>query len=145
LDIYNTLESSGLVGDTSKQRNSTPSSILTVAQRDVSQLIAVRLAHQTKRAAKSVKTRSNPQDSTAKPTGQTERQRLFAQMAEVVRRAGTGLERDARWRSGTTPGTRGPDEVLLLTGNSANAEIVAKERVNTVCESHSLGDETTVS
>ena len=53
-------------------------------------------------------------------------------MAEAVRRAGTGLERDARWKSRTAPGTRGPEETLLLTGNSANAEVVAKERVNAV-------------
>ena len=57
-------------------------------------------------------------------------------MVEVIRRAGTGLERDACWRSQTAPGTQGPDEMLLLTGNSANAEIAAKERVNTVCGSH---------
>ena len=37
-----------------------------------------------------------------------------------------------RWKSGTAPGTRSLADVSTLTGNSANAEVVAKERVNTV-------------
>ena len=57
-------------------------------------------------------------------------------MTEVVRRTGTGLERGMWWRSGTAPGTRSPEEVLTLTENSANAELAAKERVNTVSNSH---------
>lgn len=145
LDVRNTLGSPTLVQGPKGQHNNTTSSILTVAQRNISQLVAVRLAHQTKRAAKSVKTHSDPQDSTAKVIGQTDRQRLHAQMVEVVRRAGTGLERGARWRSGTAPGTQGPDEVLLLTGNSANAELAAKERVSTVCDSSFLGKSWTFS
>lgn len=48
-------------------------------------------------------------------------------MAEVIHRACTGLERDARWKSGTAPGTQGPEDMLTLAGNSANAEFVAKE------------------
>jgi hypothetical protein len=60
----------------------------------------------------------------------SDRQRLHAQMAEVVRRAGTSVERNTRWRSQTAPGTRGPDELLHLTGNSANAEVVAKHHGN---------------
>jgi len=115
-------------------------SIPAVAKMNLSQLVAIRLAHQTKRASKSVKMRANPLDTTAGPPVQTERQRLCAQMAEVVRRAGSGLERDARWRSGTAPGTRSTVEVLALTGNSANAEVVAKERVNTVCNLPLLPD-----
>ena len=114
------------------QCSDTTGTILTVAQRNLSQLVAVRLIHQMKRAAGSTKTRSNPQDLTPGTPDQTDQQRLYAQIAEVVRRAGTGLERDARWRSRTAPGTRGPDETLLLTGNSANAEIAAKERVYSV-------------
>ena len=110
--------------------------ILTATQRSLSQLVTVRTAHQTKCAAKSVKTRSSPQDSDPKPAEQTDRQRLCAQMAEVVCRTGTGLERGVRWRSRVAPGTRSPEEVLTLTGNSANAELAAKERVNTVGNSH---------
>jgi hypothetical protein len=68
-------------------------------------------------------------------TNQTDRQRLHAQMTEAVRRAGTGLEWDAWWKSWTAPGTRGPNEMLLLTGNSANAEVAARGRVNVVRDS----------
>ena len=81
-----------------------------------------------------VKTHANPQDvkTSDQPQEQTDRQRLHAQMAEVIRRAGSGLERGVRWKSGTAPGTRSLAEVSTLTGNSVNAEVVAKERVNTV-------------
>ena len=135
LNTLNTLGSSTLTQDTDGHNTTSP--ILTVAQRNISQLVAVRRTHQTKCAAKSVKTRSNPQDLTlsAKPTDQVEHRRLCAQMAEVLGCAGTGLERDARWTQ-ATPGTRGPHETLLLSGNSANAEVVAKERVNKVCTAH---------
>jgi len=135
-DAHNTLKASTQTQGAASETDA--NSILAVAQADLSLLVTVRLAHQTKRAAKSVKTRANPQDVTPKPPVQTDRQRLCAQMAEVVRRAGSGLERDARWRSGTAPGTRGAAEMLGLTGNSANAEVAAKERVNTVRNSHSL-------
>ena len=53
-------------------------------------------------------------------------------MTDLVRRTGTGLERDVRWKSGTAPGTGSLADVSALTGNSANAGVVAKERVNTV-------------
>ena len=114
--------------------------ILTTTPMSLSQLVTVRAAHQTKRAAKSIKTCSSPQDSDPKPAERTERQRLCAQMAEVVRCTGTGLERGVRWTSRTAPGTRSPEEVLTLTGNSANAELAAKERVNSVSDSCSLGE-----
>jgi len=112
----------------------TASFLSTIAQSDLSELVAVRQAHQTKRAAKSVKTRASPHDTASvQPPKQTDRQKLCAQMTEVIRRAGSGLERDARWKSGTAPGTKGPAEVSTLTGNSANAEVAAKGRVDTVC------------
>jgi hypothetical protein len=121
------------VQTTEGQSGSTTGSILTVSQRSITQLVAVCMAHQTKHAANSIKTRTNPQDSNALETMEcSDRQHLHAQMAEVVRRAGTSVERNTRWRSQTAPGTRGPDELLHLTGNSANAEVVAKERVNMV-------------
>jgi protein-tyrosine-phosphatase len=108
--IWDTLNSSVPANRPTSQLNEENDSVLTVTRRNLSQLVAVCLAHQTKHAAKSVKTRSDPQDSTPKPTGLSDRQRLCAQMAEVVRRAGTGLERDARWKTGTAPGTRGPHQ-----------------------------------
>jgi hypothetical protein len=111
----------------------TPSLLSTTAQSDLSSLVAIRRVHQTNRAASSVKTRTNPQDSASTQTMErTDRQRLCAQMAELIQRAGSGLERDARWKSGTAPGTRTTAEVQDLTGNSANAEVSARERVNAV-------------
>lgn len=142
-DARNTLKASTQTQGTASETDA--NSILTVVQADLSQLVAVRLAHQTKRAAKSVKTRANPPDATLKPPVQTDRQRLCAQMTEVVRRAGSGLERDARWRSGAAPGTRSAAEMLGLTGNSANGEVAAKERVNIVRNSCSLDEGSTIS
>ena len=120
----------------------TASFLSTITQLDLSQLVAVRQAHQTKRAANSIKTHANPQDvmTSDQPREQTDRRRLHAQMAEVICRAGSGLERGVRWKSGTAPGTRSLAEVSTLTGNSANAEVVAKERVNSVRRLH-LPDE----
>ena len=65
--------------------NPSASSILMVAQADLSQLVAVRLTHQTKCAAKSVKTRENPKGAITGLLVQTDRQKLCVQMAEVVR------------------------------------------------------------
>ena len=87
--------------------------------------------HQTQRAAKSV--RSRGELKTQKPQGvqlittsaTAERQKLCMQMADVIRRSGTGLERCVRWRS--APGAMGPSEESELKGNSANAEVTAKE------------------
>lgn len=124
-----------------KETGSTPA----VLRRDLSQLVTVRRAHQTNRAARSTKTRSNPHNPVQKNTNQSDHQQLHLQMVEVVNRIGTGLERNARWRSGAAPGTRSQEETLTLTGNSANAEFVAKERVNKVCGSHLRGKGSTIS
>lgn len=58
------------------------------------------------------------------------RQKLCEQMVDVIQRSGTGLERCTHWKS--APGTLDPSGVSKLSGNSANAEVVAKDRVNTV-------------
>jgi len=63
----------------------TASFLLTIAWSDLSQLVTVRRVHQTKRAANSVKMCASPHDATpAQPPGQTDRQRLCVQMAEVI-------------------------------------------------------------
>jgi len=54
------------------------------------------------------------------------------QMADVIHRASTGLQREFRWKSGSAPGTKDSAEVSLLKGNSANAELAAGERVKAV-------------
>ena len=111
----------------------TPCLLLTTAQSDLLQLVTTRRTHQTKRAANSVKMHASPQDSTSpQPAERTDHQSLCSQMAELIHRTGTGLEWGAQWKSGTAPGTRTAMEVQGLTGNSANAEVVAKEWLNTV-------------
>ena len=133
-NVHNTLKlTKQIQGATERHDNTCPAA--TVGRRNISQLVAIRLTHQTRRAAKSVKTRQSPEDAAPKSTDLNDRQRLSAQMAEVIGRVSTGLERNIRWKSGTAPGTRGPEETLALTGNSANAEFAAKARVNTVCDS----------
>ena len=106
-------------------------------QQDLSQLATIRAAHQTRRAAKSTRTYNTQADNSTLPVPSTTSQRhqICSQMADVIRRSGTGLERNTRWTSGSAPGTKDPAEVLQLTGNSANAELAAKERVSAVCVS----------
>ena len=106
-------------------------------------LVELRRLHQTQRAAKSVRSRGEPKTQKqhwnaelAVTPAAAERQKLCAQMADVIRRSGTGLERCARWRS--APGTMDPSEESKLKGNSANAEVVAKDRVKTVGDPVSL-------
>jgi hypothetical protein len=138
-DIHNLLKPTGQNGGATEDNTETDTTSLlsTIVQSNLSQLVIVRKAHQTKRAANSVKTRANPQDATPdQPLGPTDRQRLCAQMADVIRRVGSGLERGTRWKSGTAPGTRTPMEVQTLAGNSANAELAARQRVDTVRQTH---------
>jgi len=52
------------------------------------------------------------------------------QMADATQRPGTGPERCARW--GSALGAMDPTGVSKLSGNSANAEVAAKDRVNAV-------------
>lgn len=102
-------------------------------------LVELRLLHQTQRAANSVRSRGEPktqksQDGQPMETSAAaKRQKLCLQMADVIRRSGTGLERCARWRS--APGTMDPSETSELNRNSANAEAVAKDRVKAVSSS----------
>ena len=54
----------------------------------------------------------------------TKQQKLCEQKADVMRRSGTGMERGTHWKS--APGTLDSTEASQLSGNSANAETVAK-------------------
>lgn len=109
-------------------------------QQDISRLVTIREAHQTRRAARSTKTRKAEANHPTPPAPSTASQRhqICSQMADVIRRSGTGIERNIRWKSGSAPGTKDPVEVSQLGGNSANAELAAKERVNAVCNYFSL-------
>jgi len=110
--------------------------VLLGGEQDISQLGTIRETHQTKRAARSTKTcKAQANDPTLPaPLTASQRNQICSQMADVIRRSGTGLERNTRWISGSAPGTKDPTEVSQLSGNSANAEISAKERVDTVCD-----------
>ena len=103
-------------------------------RQDISQLVTIRRAHQTRRSMKSTKTSKAPPNNLAllTPSTTSQRHQICSQMADVIRRSGTGIERNIRWKSGNAPGTKDPTEVSQLSGNSANAELAAKERVNAV-------------
>jgi len=96
------------------------------------QLVQIRRVHQTKRAAKSVHPGTERLNEPEEPTAGSERRKICMQMADVIRRTGTGLERGLRWKSGGAPGTKDPNKAALLNGNSANAELAAGERVKAV-------------
>ena len=98
-------------------------------------LVKLRFLHQTQRASKSVRSRGEPKTKPqgvqlVVPSAAAERQKLCVQMADVIRRSETGLERCTRWRS--APGTMDRSEISELNGNSANAEVAAKDRVKAV-------------
>jgi len=92
---------------------------------DLSQLVQIRRVHQTRRAAKSVRLGAERREEPEEPTAGSRRRKICMQMAHVIRRTGTGLERGLRWKSGGAPGTKDRAEVSLLNGNSANAELAA--------------------
>ena len=128
---------SALKNAPSASTESQPATLIEGDQQDLSQLATIRAAHQTRRAAKSTRTHNSQANNSELPIPSTASQRnqICSQMADVIRRSGTGLERNTRWTSGSAPGTKDPAEVSLLSGNSANAELAAKERVNAVCVS----------
>lgn len=97
-----------------------------------SQLVRIRRAHQTERAAKSVRPVMEGHKEAEGSTAGSQRRKICMQMADVIRRTGTGLERGSRWKSGGAPGTKDSAEASLLNGNSANAELAAGERVKAV-------------
>ena len=106
-------------------------------------LVELRFSHQTQRAVNSVRSRGEsktqgPRDVQVTTTAAAKRQKLCVQMADVIRRSGTGLERCTRWKS--APGTMDPSEVSGLSGNSANAEIAARDRVGIVSDSRPSHD-----
>jgi len=140
------------ISDASAQKRKSAVSVTPIGCDTLERLVELRSLHQTQRAANSVRSRGQlktrgPEDSQATQTSTAaKRQKLCVQMADVIRRSGTGLERCTRW--GSAPGAMDPAEVSELSGNSANAEVAAKDRVNAVSNSgllspHPLGLTTT--
>ena len=99
---------------------------------DPSQLVQIRWVHQTRRARKSVRPVVNNCEEPQQSTAGSQRRQICKQMADVINRMSTGLERGLWWKSGVTPGTKDLAEASLLKGNSANAELAAGERVKAV-------------
>jgi len=94
-------------------------------------LVELHFLHQTRRAANSVRSRGKPKTQKPQDTQPTEtsamakRRKLCVQMADVIQRSGTGLERCTRWR--LAPGAMDSSEVSKLNRNSGNTEVVAKD------------------
>ena len=99
---------------------------------DLSQLVQIRRVHQTRRATKSIRPSTEGCGGPEEPTAGSQRRQICMQMADVIRRTGTGLERGLRWKSGGAPGTKDHTTMSLLNGNSANAELAAGGRVKAV-------------
>ena len=126
----------GAVRSSPKEASSTSTGFETTpalegGQPDISQFATIRRVHQTRRAAKSTRS-SKASEPLAPSSVLSQRHKVCTQMADVIRRSSTGVERGVRWKSGSAPGTKDSSEVLQLSGNSANAELAAKERVNAV-------------
>jgi hypothetical protein len=111
---------------------------------DFSELVTIRRAHETKYAAAGVRTQMHQHDAAqaAEASNTTEtsraslRHKIIRQMNAVLREqqeqgVGTGLERQARWKS-SAPGGRSGEEASALSGNAANAELAAGQRATTV-------------
>ena len=110
--------------------------------KSLGRLAELRYLHQTRRAAKSVRSgrESKVQEPgavrAAETSATTKRQQICSQMADIIQRAGTGLEQCVRWKS--APRAMDPSEVSELKGNSTNAELAAKDRVRMVSDSDLL-------
>lgn len=102
---------------------------------DITSLVDLRRAHQTKQAASGIRTTTKV--SLAKSTAQSalsERQAVLRGFRDAIKQreevgAGTGVERSARWRQ-PTPGGRdgevdGEVAAPAAAGNSANAVVSA--------------------
>lgn len=110
---------------------------------DLSSLVSIRHAHETKRAKKSVRTHARDGCANEGDTTTTHvvkepslRHKILREMNQVLReeqdqRKTTGVNRAATWKS-SAPGGRGLDDSATLTGNSANAELAAGQRSLTV-------------
>jgi hypothetical protein len=110
---------------------------------DYSPLVNIRRQNETKRAAEGVRMRSQSEEAdsetSAEPTkSEVVKREIKRAMNAVLREhhqkaVGTGLERQARWKNNSAPGGRSDNEVEMLTGNSANAELAAGQRAAAVC------------
>ncbi|KAI1783947.1 hypothetical protein LXA43DRAFT_902571 [Ganoderma leucocontextum] len=101
---------------------------------DLSELVRLRRAHQTRQAARGVRTRGQPEECDAPEGSEADatrtRQKLLAKLREILKSklgddvaVGTGLERAARWIRGSTV----EDD---SGGNVANAAQAAKTRAS---------------
>lgn len=108
------------------------------AQHDFSELVILRLQHQTRYAASGIRTRAKAVVGGGTDTCKAElslRRQIINKYNDILRRqqdqgAGTGAERSIRWNNKAT----GQAVVLApLAGNAANAAVVAAASGNEVC------------
>jgi hypothetical protein len=112
---------------------------------DFSKLVAVRSAHETQRAKKSVRTHSKDDGIAGNGASSKEpsvREKIEREMQRVLKeeqdqRLNTGANRLSTWTH-SAPGGRSSIDVASLAGNSANAELAAGQRAVTVGRLQSL-------
>lgn len=116
---------------------------------DLSPLVSTLRAHETPRARQAVRTSSHSSADSSHDPGKSKESAHRALIREInqtlrleqERGVGTGLARDARWRSHVTEGVRATEQspgVELATGNTANAALAAGKRASTVSAFHVL-------
>lgn len=110
---------------------------------NLSSLVPIRKAHETKRAAAGVRTHfrsDGPADSDSKhETEEPIRRRIYRKMNAILKedqeqRVNTGGSRKTLWTN-SAPGGRSAEQIANLAGNSANAEMSAGQRALNVCHS----------
>ena len=112
---------------------------------DFSKLVAIRSAHETQRAKKSVRTHSKANGIAGNGASSKEpsvREKIEREMQRVLKeeqdqRLNTGANRLSTWTH-SAPGGRSSSDVASLAGNSANAELAAGQRAVTVSRLQSL-------
>ena len=114
--------------------------ILEIDSLNLEPLSEIRLQHQTRVAALAVRTQSSQPSNKAaegEPASQdaqqqSVRRQLIRQFRDILKEAqsrgvGTGIDRNARWRAEDSSEDSG------LTGNAANAAVVATQAAKKVC------------
>ena len=109
---------------------------------DLTQLVSILRSHETPRARLAVRTNKHAANDPANKTQkESARQALIREINQTLRLEqergiGTGLARDARWRTHIAEGVKATnDATTQASGNTANAALAAGARATTVCDS----------
>lgn len=110
---------------------------------DLSSLVPIRKAHETKRAAAGVRTHfrlAGPaENDSMREAEEPIRRRIYRKMNAILKedqeqRVNTGGSRKTLWTN-SAPGGRSVEQIANLAGNSANAEMSAGQRALNICHS----------